>query len=1213
MDNEETKTGQQSIENQEEIVDDRSLYETVNDLLPKQSEDELRRLAFSDELTGLNNRRFLRSYAPIYISEARKQGSTLCMAMMDMDGFKQVNDTYGHLAGDTLLINFAKLASEHLRGKGIVIRYAGDEFVALLLDQTKKQATANMQDLLEMFAETPIDIGQGKSLTIKISVGIASYPKDADEYETLFKRADEALYTAKEGGKAQVVEYSDMGRLVAAKNISTLFPVEHIVGFDEQFTELKLHSIEKIRGENAGIEIPIVRSKRGGGKTRILKELRKVANNQAFGVISATGIAGNQTPYYSLLTAFSDTLRRNPEVLRELAKELDYPQKKELTKYIPELSQIKNPPKEKTQQDRNTIIFTALNKLLFGLIRKKRYVLLIDDAQWIDEPSLKFIDSFLTEFPESTLDVVLSVETPEGMDLGQNMAHVLLCFNSISQIGEIITINLPKLQVTDIKKIVFQITEKIDLPDEFSEIIIDLSDGNPLFVEEILKLLIERDDIFYNGMVWKANPIEKEDLPSSLEEIIQERAMILTDVDKEILKRAATMGDNFDVKVLAKILDKDEQEILDVLERARKVNLISENLDGVADYSFNTTESRMMFYDMMEDEERKAVHLEVAEAEEDIYEDRAEEIFGPLAYHFQQAEQWDRAAQLFAAASERALQARIPESARRMLQRKAYMEDMKKEGILTREQMAYAVKTFRAVRLAVRAFQLYPRENENVKKSMDKAFNMISSFFDSTDALTYSFTPDTMLVNGRQPSPEDINKQHCREFFDLMDPFGLQGIIFIKGLTEEEFADFLEVFKAKPDEVVDNWDKVIEMFGLVHIKPDRKVYVAISERRMIMGDESAVETDFSQYESQETDIDKKEINKIEDLLNKFQEESQSLKEALESGYVSGAKIDKLMELLDGVSGYLPEREEFEEEKTEEDDTKEEKEQKKKAPSVSGGFDFGGYTFELDQFSPIEQWVEDLNNDDKEVRARAAKSLLNTGDEAITPCIRGIITAKSPKQRSLLAKILDKIGPEGIRAYADALLSPLPSTDLVSLIAVASLFMDVPAVQSRLIKLAASRDPEIRASVLTVLTSGPPELRIKAVEEGMKSKDINVLASALRSVGVFGINSMAPDLVDYLDRDSLFSQRTNEVITISAIRSLGDLADPDTVENLIDVVNGGSIFKFKKGFSEQVKVAAIKALGKIGSPEAREFISRIADSRDTQLKSVAGSILRKMKR
>ena len=159
------------------------------------------RLIFEDELTGIYNRRFLHNYFEYKVSWDTLKANPLSLIMMDVDHFKQINDTYGHNVGDQALIWFAGLLKEVAGDEGLPIRNSGDEFMILLPNGSKAAAREMAERLLRCFREKPLQDPNGKvSLTLQLSVGIASVPEDARDGKSLIRKADTALYFAKQAG-----------------------------------------------------------------------------------------------------------------------------------------------------------------------------------------------------------------------------------------------------------------------------------------------------------------------------------------------------------------------------------------------------------------------------------------------------------------------------------------------------------------------------------------------------------------------------------------------------------------------------------------------------------------------------------------------------------------------------------------------------------------------------------------------------------------------------------------------------------------------------------------------------------------------------------------------------------------------------------------------------------------------------------------------------
>lgn len=164
---------------------------------------EVQKQAITDALTGLYNRRGLFELGQREVERALRFGRSLSALMIDIDLFKQVNDTHGHLVGDQVLVGTTAQQNEVFRNIDLLGRYGGDEFVALLPETDLPNAVRAAERLREKVAQTifPTD---GESLSVTLSVGIATLNGQGDTLHALIKRADEALYTAKQSGRNRV-------------------------------------------------------------------------------------------------------------------------------------------------------------------------------------------------------------------------------------------------------------------------------------------------------------------------------------------------------------------------------------------------------------------------------------------------------------------------------------------------------------------------------------------------------------------------------------------------------------------------------------------------------------------------------------------------------------------------------------------------------------------------------------------------------------------------------------------------------------------------------------------------------------------------------------------------------------------------------------------------------------------------------------------------
>ncbi|MGD0168046.1 MAG: EAL domain-containing protein [Gaiellaceae bacterium] len=184
------------------------IYMIENITERKHAEDELRRHAelseynaLHDALTGLSNRTLFRDRIEQALLTAEREGGRIALLLMDLDRFKEINDTLGHAAGDHVLCEVAQRLKSCLRASDTVARLGGDEFGLLLLGQAEPSEIVPVLDKLQAAIETPIEI-DGLPLGIEASIGVAFYPDNGIEVEELMKHTDVAMYAAKQQNRS---------------------------------------------------------------------------------------------------------------------------------------------------------------------------------------------------------------------------------------------------------------------------------------------------------------------------------------------------------------------------------------------------------------------------------------------------------------------------------------------------------------------------------------------------------------------------------------------------------------------------------------------------------------------------------------------------------------------------------------------------------------------------------------------------------------------------------------------------------------------------------------------------------------------------------------------------------------------------------------------------------------------------------------------------
>jgi len=179
------------------------LTDGINDMAGRLDDiySELRKSSYRDALTGCHNRRKLDEDIMAAFSLAKRSDEKLAVLMLDLDYFKRINDTYGHAAGDAVLLSAAELIRSQLRKHERLYRYGGEEFVVVLPATNASEATILAERIRIHLAEKKMDVGGSKPVSVTVSIGIADNARADMSIKDLIDLADKALYTAKEAGR----------------------------------------------------------------------------------------------------------------------------------------------------------------------------------------------------------------------------------------------------------------------------------------------------------------------------------------------------------------------------------------------------------------------------------------------------------------------------------------------------------------------------------------------------------------------------------------------------------------------------------------------------------------------------------------------------------------------------------------------------------------------------------------------------------------------------------------------------------------------------------------------------------------------------------------------------------------------------------------------------------------------------------------------------
>jgi diguanylate cyclase (GGDEF)-like protein len=177
-----------------------------SNLLMEHANEALRELAITDGLTGLFNHRHFKDVLETELTRAERYGRPLCLLMLDVDRFKDYNDTHGHPAGDEVLKSLAGIIVARLRDVDSSARYGGEEFAILLPETDRESGKLVAEDIRAQMESHPFPGRESQPYgKLTVSIGVAEFPADSSNSSSLLKKADEALYRAKGEGRNRVI------------------------------------------------------------------------------------------------------------------------------------------------------------------------------------------------------------------------------------------------------------------------------------------------------------------------------------------------------------------------------------------------------------------------------------------------------------------------------------------------------------------------------------------------------------------------------------------------------------------------------------------------------------------------------------------------------------------------------------------------------------------------------------------------------------------------------------------------------------------------------------------------------------------------------------------------------------------------------------------------------------------------------------------------
>jgi len=806
------------------------------------------RLIFEDELTGLYNRRFLHNYFQHNIPWNAVENNPLSLLMMDLDHFKEINDSYGHDVGDQALIWVANLLREAAENKYLPIRYGGDEFMILMPLSRKQTAVHLAEKVISLSHAKPMSLDpSGKSLGLSLSIGVACAPEDAQEGKALIHKADTALYYAKKAGRDRLATVAEIiPQDVFVK--TALFQLERaaIAGRKAQISAVA-ESLRKFSRRES--QFLITEGAPGMGKSMFLETVQR-SLSQSKSVLQVK-VGGNPQelyrPYYLIAAVLSELLKARKEKGAEILKGLSSEETTLLSFILPGLSEGVRGQNKEDKAQREKIFYTLL-RVVTRLLDGAPAVWVMDDLQFSDEATLLLIRQMILRRQVPLFVCGAAGDFSEEAGDGQEDTLSRFCAAYGREIG-MRKVALSPLTEVDIIKHLQAIFPRISMTREFGRALEQTTQGNPLFLNEIIRKLVLDGKISLSGQQWVVSPLEEGYLPRSLEEIVRQKIAALDEESRRVLDQASVFGSQVSLSVLAGSSDKSEARLLEFLDKVASQGLIStEFLLNDETLQFLSRRVLDIAYGAIQKSTRQALHEQVGAYQESLYEKELLPSAATLAYHFKRSANQEKARvyeQLQATHDSTVFNA--GEAVFYTGEGPAELKPA--ELFLDAQSVALLPNVFRTFLLAVRNTTLYPAGSKSISVANDKAKEAIDGILERNETLTVFQVERALLVNGKRVEIAEL-KAFASSFLQLLYRLELKGVTLKRGLSMGELTTLLEAFGRTKTEAIDQgfWQRFIEEQKLSHVEI-AQVHYAIRGEGAIPGMEGTGDMAFTVTEA----------------------------------------------------------------------------------------------------------------------------------------------------------------------------------------------------------------------------------------------------------------------------------------------------------------------------------------------------------------------------
>ncbi len=501
-----------------------------------------------DDLTGALVRRAFTNVISAVLAERRRTSAPVTLLVVDVDQFKNVNDTYGHLAGDDALRLVVGVVREQLRPGQYVGRYAGDEFVVLLpgLDADGGRAVAEeirrkTGEMLIPLRDTP-----ERTMSVTLSIGVATAPQHGETFEAMFSAADRALFEAKREGRDKVVLAGSQGEGA---------PQLVLNRFVGRSTELRSLVTALDHSAHGSPQARLVIGEAGVGKSTLVRQLLPEVRLRGAVMVTGRAMESESRPPFGV---WAEALAGVYEL--GIAPSRTWPL----------LSRLVAPLRSNTPTTSAPAILDPLQghhlleelvAYLRGASEARPLTIVLEDMHWADTASWDALEYVMAQLTTERICFCLTIRSEEAA-----YGAVRDRRQRLSRDERVRELRIERLTAAEVREWLQGALHRAELDDDLLDYILRHTEGNPFLVMQLLRTMAEEGVFSYTGTTWTWTIPTGLSLPAGMTDLVGRRLSRLSPEAMKILVTAAAIGRTFALPLLTEVAGVGMDAVLDAID-----------------------------------------------------------------------------------------------------------------------------------------------------------------------------------------------------------------------------------------------------------------------------------------------------------------------------------------------------------------------------------------------------------------------------------------------------------------------------------------------------------------------------------------------------------------------------------------------------------------------------------------------------------------------